>query len=165
MEDNNNNSGLFRKSSLDSISGPEQMNDYIRVIGPSIWLVLIAVIVMLLGIIVWGVFGRLQTSAESVAFVEDKLAVCYVSKTIADEVDKEDDMLIGGQAAKIDSVSSVPVQASGVYDERTLEDLGMSGFEMIYAITATTDVPDGSYKAELIVEKIQPLSFITGDDR
>ena len=141
------------------------MNDYIRVIGPSVWIVLIAIIVLLIGIIIWGVFGRLRTSAETVAFVEDNVAICYVDHKTASETDDKDELYIGGQLASIDSVSTVPVQASGVYNEQTLDDLGMSGFEMLYAVTAKTDVPNGSYSAEIIVEQIEPLSFITGEDK
>ena len=163
MEESNN-SGIFRKSSLDSISAPEQLNDYIRVIGPSVWVVLIAIIIMLLGIIIWGVFGRLNTAAKTVAFVDDSLVICYVNQDVANEVDKSDVMYVGGQNAKIESVSTVPVQASGVYDAQTLEDLGLSGYEMLFAVTAKANVPNGSYSSEIIVEQIRPLSFITGED-
>ena len=45
---------LFRKKSLDRISSPEQLNDYLRVTNPTVWVVLGAVILLLLGVIVWG---------------------------------------------------------------------------------------------------------------
>ena len=35
---------IFRKKSLDRISSPEQLNDYIRVANPGIWMILAAVI-------------------------------------------------------------------------------------------------------------------------
>ena len=38
---------LFRKSSIDRISSPEQLNDYIRVTNPSIWVILAAIIILL----------------------------------------------------------------------------------------------------------------------
>ncbi|MBQ8955993.1 MAG: hypothetical protein IJ075_03395 [Lachnospiraceae bacterium] len=159
-----NKSGLFRKNSLDSIAGPEQMNDYIRVIGPSVWVLLAAVIILLIGVIVWGVFGRLETTENTVAVVNNNVAICYVDKETVGEVDTKDDMRVGGQIAQIESVSTVaPVQASGVYDRQTLESLGLTGYEMLYPVTASTDLPDGSYTAELIVERIRPMSFITGD--
>ena len=31
---------IFRKKSLDRISSPEQLNDYIRVANPGIWMIL-----------------------------------------------------------------------------------------------------------------------------
>ena len=37
---------IFRKESLDQISSPEQLNDYLRVTNPAVWLVLTAVILL-----------------------------------------------------------------------------------------------------------------------
>ncbi|MBQ6441596.1 MAG: hypothetical protein IJJ13_03260 [Lachnospiraceae bacterium] len=50
---------VFREKSLERISEPEQLHDYIRVTSPGVWLVLLAVIVLLCGVVVWGIFGKL----------------------------------------------------------------------------------------------------------
>ncbi len=157
------NNDLFRKESLDSIAAPEEMNDYIKVIGPSIWIILAAVIIFLLGIIGWGIFGRLETTNKTVAFVESGIAVCYVDQNAVDGINRSSELRIGGEEVDINSVSTIPVQASGVYDEKTLRDLGYTEFQMIYAITADSSLPDGSYTSELIIEEIHPMSFVTGD--
>ena len=39
---------IFREKSLEQISSPEQMNDYLQVTNPAVWLVLVAVILLLL---------------------------------------------------------------------------------------------------------------------
>ena len=44
---------LFRKNSVEHISSPEQLNDYLRVTSPAIWVVLIAVIILLAGVLIW----------------------------------------------------------------------------------------------------------------
>ena len=49
---------IFRQKSMQKITSPEQMNDYIRVSNPSVWMILAAVIVLLAGVCVWGVFGH-----------------------------------------------------------------------------------------------------------
>ena len=36
---------IFRQKSMQKITSPEQMNDYIRVSNPSVWMILAAVIV------------------------------------------------------------------------------------------------------------------------
>ena len=61
------NEQSFRKKSVDRVSSPEQLNDYIRVANPSLWLVLGAVIALLIGVCVWGVLGRLDTTVSAVA--------------------------------------------------------------------------------------------------
>ncbi len=53
------NNGLFRQKSIDKVSSPEKLDDYIRVTTPSVWITLIAIVILLVGIIVWGVFGEL----------------------------------------------------------------------------------------------------------
>lgn len=53
-------SDLFRKKSLQKISSPEQLDDYIRVTTPSVWLVLLALIILLAGFLVYSFFGTVD---------------------------------------------------------------------------------------------------------
>ncbi len=53
-------SELFRKKSLERISSPEQLNDYIRVTTPSVWLVLVATVILLLGLLAWSIMGTID---------------------------------------------------------------------------------------------------------
>ena len=58
-------SELFRKKSLDRVSAPEELNDYIRVTTPSVWLILFATIILIVGTLVWAVFGKIQVNTET----------------------------------------------------------------------------------------------------
>ena len=53
-------SELFRKKSLDKVSSPEELNDYIRVTTPSVWLILAAVLILVIGILAWCVLGTVK---------------------------------------------------------------------------------------------------------
>ncbi len=55
---------IFREKSIERISSPEELNDYIRVTTPSVWLVLVALVVLLLGMLAWSVFGTVEAHAE-----------------------------------------------------------------------------------------------------
>lgn len=55
-------SNLFRKKSLDRVSSPEQLNDYIRVTTPSVWLVMLGLVILLAGMLVWGIFGTVDAT-------------------------------------------------------------------------------------------------------
>ena len=120
-------------------------------------------IAFLIGVITWGIFGRLEVTANSVGFVNDGLAVCYVDGEDVDDIDVDKVIDVGGELTKVISVSTVPIQSSAVYDAETLSDLGLSGYEMMYAITAKSGLPDGSYNSHIVVERIHPMSFIIGD--
>jgi len=54
------NNGIFRKKGIDKITSPEKLDDYIRVTTPSVWLVLAAVVLLLVGALVWGFFGEVE---------------------------------------------------------------------------------------------------------
>lgn len=54
---------LFRQQAADEFTSPEQVNDYIRVTGPSLYVFLISMIVFVAAIIVWAGYG---TVAESI---------------------------------------------------------------------------------------------------
>ena len=52
--------GIFREKSLERVSQPDDLNDYIRVASPSVWIVLIAIILLLIGIFAWMIFGSVE---------------------------------------------------------------------------------------------------------
>ncbi len=59
------NKNIFREKSLERISSPDKINDYIKTTTPGIWIVLIAVLLILAGAIVWSVFGRITVNTPS----------------------------------------------------------------------------------------------------
>ena len=59
------NSELFRKTAIDNVRTPEQLNDYIKVTTPGAWLVLAAVTVLLVALLYWGFFGQVQVIREA----------------------------------------------------------------------------------------------------
>ena len=44
---------LFRKESMERISSPEKLDDYLHVTTPAVWLVLAAAILLLAGLFAW----------------------------------------------------------------------------------------------------------------
>ena len=57
---------IFRKKNIERVSSPEQLNDYVRVSNPGVWMVLTAVIVLLFGICAWGIWKRFYILYASV---------------------------------------------------------------------------------------------------
>ncbi len=56
---------IFRKKSLDRVTSPEQLDDYIKVTTPSVWLILIATIILIFGALFWAVFGRIELNTDT----------------------------------------------------------------------------------------------------
>jgi len=53
-------SDLFREKSIKRVSSPEELNDYIRVTTPSVWLVMLALVILLAGMLAWSVLGTVE---------------------------------------------------------------------------------------------------------
>ena len=51
---------IYREKSINQVNQPEDLNDYIRVTTPSVWIVLIAVALLLAAILGWMIFGTVE---------------------------------------------------------------------------------------------------------
>lgn len=128
------NEQLFRKSSIERISSPEQLNDYIRVTNPGVWLVLAAVIALLIGACVWGMFGHLDTTIS--APVEVRGGEARLLLEDGQQIDPSTPVIIGGR-----KFSLGPAVGGGAY-------------------SVSVDLPDGDYQATVVTERVTPLSFV-----
>ena len=129
---------IFRKKTLDRISSPEQLTDYLRVTNPGIWVVLAAVILLLAGVLAWSMVGTLETKAEVKVVVSDHTAqiVPLSSETLADGMP----LRVSGQDYRI---------AFAQTDEYG-RSVGM----------AEVNLPDGTYDGTVVTEAVQPISFL-----
>lgn len=78
MADKQSGSGIFREKSLERVSSPEELNDYIRVTTPSVWIVLAATVALLLGMLTWSIFGRVEVHNDD-GTTEEIAPITYVT--------------------------------------------------------------------------------------
>ena len=64
---------LFRKKSLERISSPEELHDYMRVTSPRLWMLLIAIVALLVGFIVYASTVTLENTIPVKVIVENML--------------------------------------------------------------------------------------------
>ena len=64
MAGSKQDNGIFQEKSMERVSSPEALNDYIRVTTPSVWIVLAAVVVLLAGMLAWSIFGTVEVHQE-----------------------------------------------------------------------------------------------------
>jgi hypothetical protein len=55
---------VFRPKSVEKIGPPEKLNDYIRISSPGIWIILLGACLILIGMLVWGIFGRVEETMD-----------------------------------------------------------------------------------------------------
>ena len=131
---------LYRKESLDQIQSPEQLNHYLRVTKPSVWILLTAVVLLLAGLLVWGSVTYIDSVARGRAEVTDGvLTLRFDEGTITDNIEAGMSVTIGENEYMIRSVGS---------DER--------GF----FARADTDLANGSYEAGVRYRQTQILRLL-----
>lgn len=58
-------SSVFRKKSITKISTPEQLNDYLELTNPGIWLLLAAFVLLVAGLFIFAAFGTVTIHTEA----------------------------------------------------------------------------------------------------
>lgn len=151
---------IFRKASLDRVSSPEQLNDYIKISRPGVWLILGTVIALLIGVCVWGVFGSLTSTKDAVAVVQGGKATCYVTAEEAKSFVPGMEVRIEDSTGSITSIATAPVEVTGDFDAYALYLSGMKAGDWVVPVTVDISVPDGAYTAKIVLETISPISFV-----
>lgn len=151
---------IFRKVSLDRVSSPEQLNDYIKVSHPSIWLILSAVVTILIGVCVWGVYGTLTTTKDALTVVQGGNATCYVSAEYAKNLTSGMEVRVGDSTGNITSVASTPVEITDEFDAYALYLSKLKTGDWVVPVTVDITIKDGTYMATIVTESISPVSFL-----
>lgn len=132
---------IFRKKSIERIQSPDDLTQYIKVAEPGVWLLIIAVVSILTGFLVWGVFGTVETRVHTSAVVNAGQATC---QTV---LDNETDYYVGMPVYIADKV---------YYASEIIPDYRNTRVTLLI----NTDIKNGVYQAEIVTEALSPLSFI-----
>ena len=132
---------VFRSKSLEQISSPEQLNDYLHVTNPTVWLVLVAVILLLAGALLWSSIATIDSFATGTAQVSDgAMTIVFDDDQVAGNVEPGMTVEIGDVKVKVGSIGT-----------------GTDGHRFA---TAETTLADGSYSARVIFKKTQVLKLL-----
>lgn len=152
---------IFRKKSMERVTSPEQLNDYIRVSNPGVWMILFAVIILLIGICVWGIFGHLDTKKETAGYCNDGKFVCYIKEADIDEIGKNALVSVNGTEYSISEISASPVQLKEETHSYLRHLAGLTADDWVYAVTVNApELADGTYNADVIANRVSPISFV-----
>ncbi len=134
-------SSLFRKSSVDQIRSPEQLNDYLKVTNPAVWGLLAAVIILLAGMLIWASLTYIGSYADGTAQVENGVM------TVRFEDPQQAKNVEVGMTVKVGDVSA------------TVFSVGQDSYGGYFALADTT-LSDGSYKARVSYKQTQIIKLL-----
>ena len=156
------NNDLFRKKNMDRVSSPEQLNDRIRVTGFGVWLLLSGILLVLAGIVVWGIFGRLDTTLPVSAITQQGQTVCYVKEQSISQIQVGMAVDAESGSTTVASIAVVPVQVDDQCPEYLCHVGALSRGEWVYEVTLQDALgEEGSiFAAQIVTESIAPLTFV-----
>ena len=131
------NNSIFREKSIQKVQSPDNLNEYIRVSNPGIWILLVSILFLLLGLCIWGCFGQLRTVVQTEARCEDGVVSCLLPDDNAAGVQPGITAELGGRTGTVAQVTG-----------------GACTIEM------EEPLADGVYTAVILVETIHPISFL-----
>ncbi|MDO4748208.1 MAG: hypothetical protein Q4A12_03420 [Eubacteriales bacterium] len=156
---------IFRKQSLDKVNSPEELDDYIKTSKPSVWLIIISVIVLLAGVFAWAFFGSLETHITIDGVAKDNTVICFTDDI--SNIKTNYAVIIGELSGTVSKVSEKPVslkEATDIAqtDDYTLYCLELDEWNYIVEIKVDGTIEDGYVCTDIVAEKISPISFVLG---
>lgn len=154
------NENVFRKKSIDRVSSPEQLNEYIRVANPGVWMVLAAIVILLIGAVVWGVVGHIDTTVTAVSVVENGTMRVYVKETDVGKIKLGQKVRMEDGEGTVAEIAAEPVMVDGQFTDYMCHIGALHSGEWVYAVVVDGQWNDGVGRAQITIERISPMSFI-----
>lgn len=137
---------IFRKKSMDRISSPEQLDDYLYVTSPAVWVILLAVILLLAGFLFWGSVTKVESFAAGTAYAQKGvLTVTFDDENKAERVEAGMDLTVGDYVTPVLSV-------------------GRDENGKIFAV-AEASIPDGRYEVKVGYNNTQLIDILFNGSR
>lgn len=149
------------------ITSPEQLNNYIRITSPGVWIVLSAIAVLLAGLFVWLFTGQLEVSSVAKIYTSGSESLAFVSAEQAAQLQPGMRVRISesGSAGTIteiaqeawpfakiaEAVGKNNTSALGIYDD---------GRKFFRTAIHFTGAPQGVSQAVFILGTVKPASFL-----
>jgi hypothetical protein len=139
---------LFRKESLEQIKSPEQFDQYIKVSNQSIWLVIGAILLLIIGGGIWIMSAQIPVSVNLIGISTGNDVLCFITNeemkilTVGQNVTVTSDLgETTGIITAISYESRSLQQLSEIYSELAMAYLAQGDFS--YHIRVAADLPKG----------------------
>lgn len=158
---------IFREKSLKKITSSEELNDYVKVASPGVWLILASVIALFVGLFVWGIFGRVDTTIKCLGYVKNNEAVVYVKEEDIDRVDESALINIGktfwSKVGDVTYIAKMPQKIDGEFSENMLHLGDLKDGDWVYEVrfrVLDNTIEEDYYSIGLIVESFKPITLL-----
>ena len=151
---------LFREKNLERLESPEKLNDYLRVTSPGVWLVLITVIVLLIGVCIWGVFGRIEATTTAAVVTESGESICMVPASAIEGVLEHRTVKVGETSMELVPAVLEPEVVTETTNVYVMLTGNLSVGDVIYPVALAQPLEkDGIVPGVLVTETLSPASL------
>ena len=152
---------LFRQKSLERISSPEELHDYMRVTSPRLWMILSAVVILLAGFIIYASTTTMENTMEIKVNVD---SVDLNEGLEGEEPDMRTFVTASLPLTMKDVVQPGMVvrigQETGKVDYMGMDTESDTTYLMFNMDKGYIPLKDGEYTAQLVLESTTPISFL-----
>ena len=156
----NNSQSLFRAKNMERIESPESMNDYLQVTSPGVWLVLSTVIVFLIGVCIWGVFGHIDSTAKVAVVTTEDETLCLVPEAALKSAINNRTISIDGKDYELAPETLNPEIISESTNIYWILAGDLSIGDIVYKIPLSQDLTEGVYSGTIVTETLSPISLL-----
>lgn len=149
---------LYRQKSIERISSPEQLHDYMRVTSPRLWMILVAIIIMLAGLILLAATTQMENTLKTSLVME------RTTGQSPDDPSKEE--IVEGAYIELpieqkDSLAlGQEVRASGAKGTISMIYQYAESVVALVDMEEGSELPEGTHDAEVVIEKTTPMSYL-----
>lgn len=167
-------SRIFRQSAMSRISSADDLDKYIKVTNPSAWVVLVAALLLIGGLIVWSATAIIPTTVSVTGVLQNGTVTCWVD---ADTCDK---IRAGGVRAEVldtpatdIQVADMPMSAAEVKHSLSsdYESESLKLTDWNYMVTMTLNnagLPTDQnvlVPVDITVSETQPINLVLGSEK
>ena len=120
-----------------------------------------AVIVLLAGAILWGVFGHIRTTAQVAVSITGESSLCYVPYSVIDGVMEQGVVTVDGRDYPLDTDAECDMDFIAEDAPIGLRQAGnLHAGDLVIMVPIETDLAEGYYAGVAVTEDLQPISLL-----
>lgn len=153
-------------SSSEKITSPEQLNDYIHVTSPGVWLILSSVLIFLTGFVFWILTGQLEVSFSSYIYTEGESSLAFILPSNASRLKRGMTVRIAntGISGTVAQIADVATPYNKIVEHIGGTNALMMGIDeddkLIQVTMTIKNAPEKVSRAVYVLNTVKPVSFL-----